>query len=119
MLDPFPPHRTQALSTRHLGRQLLVFQQAGSTNTLALALGTNPSQHGLALRAGEQPAGRGQYGRLWQAPPRSSGLMSALLFPPAALRRPALIVAWAAVSVCETIARLTGRDATIKWPNDV
>jgi len=119
MPDSLPPHRTVALPTRHLGRRLLVFPQLDSTNTLALALGSDPTQHGLALLALEQTVGRGQYGRLWQAPPRSSVLMSLLLFPPAPLRRPALIVAWAAVSVCETIAQLTERAPTIKWPNDV
>jgi BirA family biotin operon repressor/biotin-[acetyl-CoA-carboxylase] ligase len=119
MSDPLPPHRARSLPTRHLGRRLLIFPQAGSTNTLALALSSDPSEHGVVLLAEEQTAGRGQYGRLWHAPPRSSVLMSMLLFPPAPLRRPALIVAWAAVSVCETIAALTGLDATIKWPNDV
>ena len=119
MPELLPPHRKRMLPTRHLGQRLLIFPQAGSTNTLGLSLGTDPSQHGVVLLAEEQTAGRGQYGRLWHAPPRSSVLMSVLLFPPAVLRRPALIVAWAAVSVCETIMQLTGRDATIKWPNDV
>ena len=46
--------------------------------------------------------------------------MSVLLFPPPELRRPALLTAWAAVSVCETILPGgTGHQATIKWPNDV
>src|SRR5882672_4818005 len=45
--------------------------------------------------------------------------MSLLLFPPPDLRRPAILTAWAAVSVCETIRRATDLDATIKWPNDV
>lgn len=112
-------HRQRTLPTRHLGQRLLIFPQLDSTNTLALSLGTDPEQHGLVLLAEEQTAGRGQYGRLWQAPPRSSVLMSMLVFAPAPLRRPALLVAWAAVSVCETIGHLTGCDATIKWPNDV
>jgi BirA family transcriptional regulator, biotin operon repressor / biotin---[acetyl-CoA-carboxylase] ligase len=42
-----------------------------------------------------------------------------VLFPPPALRRPAILTAWAAVSVCETVRELTGLEATIKWPNDV
>jgi BirA family biotin operon repressor/biotin-[acetyl-CoA-carboxylase] ligase len=45
--------------------------------------------------------------------------MSVLLFPPADLRQPAILTAWAAVSVCETIRDATGLEATIKWPNDV
>ena len=46
-------------------------------------------------------------------------LLSALLFPPAELRRPVLLTAWAAVAVCETIRHITGQMARIKWPNDV
>ncbi len=45
--------------------------------------------------------------------------MSVLLFPPVELNRPAILTAWAAVSVCETIRELTGLQAKIKWPNDV
>ena len=45
--------------------------------------------------------------------------MSVLLFPPPALRRPALVTAWAAVAVCETVRKLANLQATIKWPNDV
>lgn len=116
---PFPPHECRSLPTRHLGQRLLVFPRLDSTNALALALATDPARHGLALLADEQTAGRGQHGRTWTAPPRSSVLTSLLLFTPPALRRPALLVAWAAVSVCELIASCTSLPATIKWPNDI
>jgi BirA family biotin operon repressor/biotin-[acetyl-CoA-carboxylase] ligase len=56
---------------------------------------------------------------MWQAPAGTSVLLSVLLFPPPPLRRPALLTAWAAVSVCETILGVTGLQARIKWPNDV
>jgi BirA family biotin operon repressor/biotin-[acetyl-CoA-carboxylase] ligase len=46
-------------------------------------------------------------------------LMSVLLFPPPPLRRPAVLTAWAAVSVCEAIHDSTGMQAQIKWPNDI
>ena len=39
-------------------------------------------QRGLVVLAEEQSAGRGRRGRSWMAPPRSSILMSVLLFPP-------------------------------------
>src|SRR5260370_36927374 len=102
------PHETRELPTRRLGGRMLVFPRLDSTNTLALSLAGDPSQHGLVLLAEEQLAGRGQYGRSWQAPPRSSVLMSLLLFPPPALRRPALLAAWAAVSVCDLGQGATG-----------
>jgi BirA family biotin operon repressor/biotin-[acetyl-CoA-carboxylase] ligase len=46
-------------------------------------------------------------------------LLSVLLFPPAALRRPVILAAWAADAVCETIHASTGLQTGIKWPNDV
>jgi len=107
------------LPTRRLGRQTIVFNQLDSTNTFAAPLADDPANDGLVVVAREQTAGRGQYGRVWQAPPGSSVLMSVLLFPPAPLRRPALLTAWAAVSVCETILQLAKLQAKIKWPNDV
>lgn len=114
-----PPDTVWSLDARHLGRRVHLHDRLDSTNTLALSLGHDPTQHGLVLLAREQTAGRGQYGRSWQAPPESSVLMSVLLFPPPALRRPALLTAWAAVSVCETILQLANLQAKIKWPNDV
>src|SRR5262249_40466820 len=104
---------------RMVGRETRVFDAVDSTNKLALSLADNPNPNGLVLLARAQTAGRGQYGRVWQAPTESSVLMSVLLFPPSALRRPAILTAWAAVSVCETILKLTNLQAKIKWPNDV
>lgn len=107
------------LPTRELGQRVHLYDCVDSTNSLALSLASDPQHHGLVVLAREQTAGRGQYGRSWHAPPSSSVLLSVLLFPPVTLRRPPLLTAWAAVSVCETILQLTKLDATIKWPNDV
>jgi BirA family biotin operon repressor/biotin-[acetyl-CoA-carboxylase] ligase len=45
--------------------------------------------------------------------------MSVLLFTPPHLHRPALVVSWAAICVCDVVEALTGLVPTIKWPNDV
>jgi BirA family biotin operon repressor/biotin-[acetyl-CoA-carboxylase] ligase len=113
------PAETWALPTRHLGRRVHVYPRLDSTNTHALALAGDPTSDGLAILAREQSAGRGQHGRTWTAPAGSSVLLSVLLFPPPPLRRPALLTAWAAVAVGETVLALTGEQARIKWPNDV
>jgi BirA family biotin operon repressor/biotin-[acetyl-CoA-carboxylase] ligase len=42
-----------------------------------------------------------------------------LLFPCDSLRRPPVLTAWAAVSVCSAVEQLTAVRPTIKWPNDV
>ncbi len=114
-----PPHQIMHLPTRRLGQRVLHFQELDSTNTLALALADVPENDGVVLLADQQTGGRGQYGRTWSAPPKSSVLLSVLLFPPPHLRRPVLLTAWAAVAVCETIWRVAGIQAKIKWPNDV
>ncbi len=117
--DPFPLRDTWQLDTRRLGRRVLVYHCLDSSNSRAAELAGQPDSDGLAVLADEQSAGRGQHGRSWQAPPRSSVLLSLLLYPGEALARPAVLTAWAAVSVCETVRRLTGTQPRIKWPNDV
>lgn len=106
-------------AANRVGWKILDFDRIESTNTRAAELATDRANHGLVVRAQEQSAGRGQHGRTWQCPPGSGVLMSVLLFPPPSLRRPAILTAWAAVSVCETILQTTGLQAKIKWPNDV
>jgi len=113
------PRETWALDTRRLGRRVLVFDRLDSTSTVAASLTQEADSDGLAVLADEQTSGRGQHGRSWTCPAGSGVLLSVLLFPPPLLRRPAILTAWAAVSVCETIRELTGLEASIKWPNDV
>ncbi len=116
----FTPRETWQFDTERIGRRVLVYDHVDSTNTLGAALaGTDPDADGLVLIAGQQTAGRGQYGRVWQSRPGSSLLMSVVLRPPAELRRPVILTAWAAVSIAEAITSLTGAQARIKWPNDL
>ena len=110
---------TRHLDTRHLGRSILLFDEVRSTNDLAASMAHDADFGGMVFVAGHQSQGRGQYGRLWQARPGASLLMSVLLFPPPELRRPAILTAWAAVGVAEAIADLADAPVHIKWPNDL
>jgi BirA family transcriptional regulator, biotin operon repressor / biotin---[acetyl-CoA-carboxylase] ligase len=107
------------LPNRYIGRRVLVFDRLDSTNSKAASLPHDAANDGIVVLAREQTAGRGQHGRHWECPRDMGVLLSVLLFPPPALRRPAVLTAWAAVSVCEAILRVTGLQARIKWPNDV
>jgi BirA family biotin operon repressor/biotin-[acetyl-CoA-carboxylase] ligase len=113
------PRETWNYPGRKLGRRVLVFERVDSTNNLAAALAAHQDNDGLALLADEQTAGRGQHGRSWVAPPRSSVLLSVLIFPLVELRRPVVLTAWVAVAVCEVVRQITGIEPRIKWPNDV
>jgi len=106
------PLEVWELPHRHVGRRVLRYDAVASTNDLAL-------EPGDAALADVQTTGRGQYGRTWLARPGTSVLMSVRLDPPMTLRRPAVLTAWAAVSVAETILDVSGLQAKIKWPNDV
>lgn len=95
-----------------LGHAVRRVAECASTNDLAQDL---PA--GVAVVAGSQTAGRGQYGRAWDAPPGSSLLMSVACGP---LRLPAAVLtAWATVAVAEAIQSLSGLRARVKWPNDL
>jgi BirA family biotin operon repressor/biotin-[acetyl-CoA-carboxylase] ligase len=113
------PRDEWRLDARRLGRRVLVFDRVDSTNTLAALLASDPAHAGTVVLANEQVAGRGQHGRSWRCPPGAGVLLSVLIFPPPELRRPAILTAWAAVAVCETIRATTTLEARIKWPNDV
>lgn len=113
------PSAEWQLNTQHLGRRVLVYNVIDSTNSRCAALAGDPENAGLVLLAHAQSAGRGQHGRRWLCEAGTGVLMSALLFPPEGLRRPALLTAWAAVAVCDLIEELTGLVPRLKWPNDV
>lgn len=117
--QPYPVRDVWDLPARHIGRRVLVYDRIDSTNTRALQLAEQGENEGLALLADAQELGRGQHGRRWLATPRSSVLLSVVLFAPPELSRPVVLTAWAATAVCRVVAEATGRTPRIKWPNDV
>ena len=121
-MNPIPlvPRETWRFGTERIGRRILVYDHVDSTNTLAMTLAqTEPDADGLVVVADHQVAGRGQYGRVWVSRPGSSLLMSAVIRPPAELRRPVILTALATVAVAKTVRALTGVEPVIKWPNDL
>jgi BirA family transcriptional regulator, biotin operon repressor / biotin---[acetyl-CoA-carboxylase] ligase len=122
-----PDQIEHGLKTRSIGRRIAVWNRVSSTNDLALRAGASQSNDGLVVLAEEQTRGRGRRGRSWTAPPRSSILMSIVLFPPSHLApvgsETALGCGWltalGAIATADVVSAWTGRDATIKWPNDV
>ena len=81
-----------------------------STNLRARELAMAGAPHGTLVTAGEQSAGRGRQGRTWVAPPGRALLMSVVVRDP-----PPMLPLIAAVAVAD----VCGREAQIKWPNDV
>jgi BirA family transcriptional regulator, biotin operon repressor / biotin---[acetyl-CoA-carboxylase] ligase len=122
-----PDQIEHELSTRCLGRRIVVWNRVTSTNDLAVRAGDSRSNNGLVILAEEQTSGRGRQGRTWTAPPRSSILMSVLLFPPPHLMPgesatgsgQAWLTVLGAIATAEVVSDWIGQSARIKWPNDI
>jgi BirA family transcriptional regulator, biotin operon repressor / biotin---[acetyl-CoA-carboxylase] ligase len=100
-----------------LGHPRLHLRSTDSTNDRARALAIAGAPHGTLVTASVQTAGRGRQGRRWSAPADSALLASLVLrgSPP-----PRLLPLIAAVAVCDVADRSKiGRQARIKWPNDI
>lgn len=101
------------------GREIRVYPCVASTNQEAKKMALDGAEHGSAVLAEEQSAGRGRMGRSFFSP-RGSGLyMSVILRPRTDASNAVLITTAAAVGVCRAIETVTGRQPQIKWVNDL
>lgn len=75
--------------------------------------------HRSVVVSAAQTAGRGRLGRSFYSPEKTGIYLSIILSPKGGIKEPALITANAAVAVCRAIFALYGREAKIKWVNDV
>ena len=102
-----------------LAREILTFEETGSTNDVAARLGREGHTGGLLVFAERQTAGRGRFGRRWDSAPHAGLWFSLLLRPTFALPLWVRLTTWAGVCVAAAIERATGLAAHVKWPNDV
>jgi BirA family biotin operon repressor/biotin-[acetyl-CoA-carboxylase] ligase len=108
---------TNNLRTKLLGRDVVVYRSAASTNDLAWQYAADRTKDGMALFAEEQTSGRGRGGHKWLSGESKSLLCSILLLDVKVSAD--LLTLAAGVAVAEAIGKC-GRDtASIKWPNDV
>jgi BirA family biotin operon repressor/biotin-[acetyl-CoA-carboxylase] ligase len=108
-----------ALTTRVLGRDLVILPRASSTNDVAKALAAQGAPEGTVVLANEQTAGRGRLGRRWSAPPGTCLLCSIILRPalhPSQANRLTMLCSLAAADAIELVA---GLPVALKWPNDL
>jgi BirA family biotin operon repressor/biotin-[acetyl-CoA-carboxylase] ligase len=108
--------------------QLTVVETTGSTNAdLLRAVTVDPKAWPdlTVLTAEHQTAARGRLDRAWEAPARSSVLVSLVLRPVNADGRPlpTQTYSWlsllAAVALRDALDETAGLPAELKWPNDV
>lgn len=115
------------LTSKTLGRRLVLLEETGSTNEVARRLGRGAVEEGAVVIADAQTAGRGRLGRGWSSPPGAGLYLSAVMRPAIAPHRAPLCAFAAALAVHDAVSdalRTLDAEAQIeavglKWPNDV
>jgi len=113
-----PGEVKKKLKTKIMGREVLSYRSLGSTNRLGFRLAEAGAREGTLIVADEQTKGRGRMGKSWYSPP-GLGLWTSVILRPniPPFKAPGLSVC-AGLALAQTIRKLTGLDARIKWPND-
>ena len=106
------------LKTRVMGREVHLFPDVSSTNTLAMEMASKGAPEGTIVLAEAQTGGKGRRGRKWISP-RGNLYLSVVLRPDVPLHKSPVITLMGAVAVASAIRRMYGLKASIKWPNDI
>lgn len=107
----------ERLQSKLAPRPLRFYEQADSTNDLALDWLRSGAASGSAVVTDEQVKGRGRLGRTWYTPPGTALILSVILRPK--VEYLGQITMLGAVAIAEMIEQLGTADVAIKWPNDV
>lgn len=95
-----------------------VYDILDSTNLKARQLSDDGASHGTVVIALQQTAGRGRLGRDFFSP-REGLYLSIIIKPSFALDRAAAVTTAVAVAVAEAVEKVCGKQAGIKWVNDI
>ena len=110
----------QYLNDRWEGLDLELLPCASSTNALLRERAVSGAPEGSVILANQQTNGRGRLGREFYSPPDTGIYMSLLLRPQALEPTQAVrITTMAAVAACRAIEEASGKEAQIKWVNDI
>lgn len=104
-----------------IGAPFIELQSVDSTNKYAMDLiHAGMAQHGMAIFAHEQSAGKGQRNRSWSSEPGSNMALSIIINPyPLRISESFRLIACTAVSAVSLLNKLIDDDFCIKWPNDL
>ena len=106
------------LPERYENIDIMVYDTVDSTNLKARQLAAEGAEHGTTVIAGRQTSGKGRLGRSFFSP-REGIYMSIIIRPSFDLAGMPPVTAAAAVAVADAIRSVCGKDAGIKWVNDI
>lgn len=107
------------MKTEWAGRNVLYFDETGSTNTAAKMAAEEGAPHGTLAVADYQNMGKGRRGKMWTSPRGVGVWMSLMIRPELHPSSASMLTLVAAMAVSEGITKTCGLETQIKWPNDI
>ena len=106
------------LNTKWVGKNLYVFDEVQSTNTVAKFLAKNGAENGTVVISERQTDAKGRSGKAWASP--IGGIwLSLIVKPNVDYSKLPMITIGTGVAVAKAIERTGIKSAEIKWPNDI
>lgn len=106
------------LNTKYIGKNLYVYNEVSSTNTVAKFLSMNDAENGSVVISEKQTDARGRSGKSWESP-LGGVWLSLILQPNVDYSKLPLITLATGVAVAKTLERIGVEEPEIKWPNDI
>lgn len=98
---------------------IIALESVDSTNSeLVRMSASGPIPAWTVVVAGEQTAGRGRLGRMWQSNP-GAGMWASVIVDLDGCPDPQWLPLMAGLSLTTVVSEMTGADIGLKWPNDV
>ena len=109
---------TKDLNTSFIGKEIYIFKEVMSTNTVAKFFAENKVSDGTVIISEKQTNAKGRSGKPWDSP-LGGVWLSIILNPRIDYSKLPMITLATGVAVAKTLERLGIEDVEIKWPNDV
>ena len=106
------------LNTKYIGKDIYIFNEVMSTNTIAKFLSMNGVGNGAVVISEKQTKARGRSGKNWESP-LGGVWLSIILNPNVNHSKIPLITLATGVAVENTLKRIGVKNAEIKWPDDI
>ena len=106
------------LNTTYIGKNLYIYNEVASTNTVAKFLSMNGAEDGSVVISEKQTKARGRSGKAWESP-LGGVWLSIILNPNVDYSKLPLITLATGVAVAKTLEKLGVENPEIKWPNDI
>ena len=120
MPNPLSLNQIQAFLGNHSwSDSIQVYDEVGSTNTLAKELAAKGAPSGTVLIADRQTGGRGRLGRTFLSPGDVGMYFSVILHPQCRPQELMHLTCAVAVAMCDAVEAAFGFRPSIKWTNDL